>query len=99
MTVSNLSQLKRAMQDGHDFIVVKHYAHPEYTGQVRSIKKCGKTFMFSGVKGEPQHKVSQLNHGEGCYLNFGKASDWEFSDGFCTMYNHLRNPIWTIKVI
>lgn len=99
MNINNLSQLKKAMQDGHDFVVVKHYCHPDYTGQVRCVKECGKTYMYTGIKDDPAHKVSRLNYGKGCYLNFGKASDWEFSDGLCTMMNRKNDPIWTIKVM
>ena len=99
MTINNLSQLKKAMKAGHDFVIEKHYCHPEYTGQVRTVKECGTTFMYTGIKDEPYHKVSQLNSGKGCYLNFGKASDWEFKNGLCTMYSRLKNPIWTIRVV
>lgn len=99
MTINNLSQLKKAMKEGRDFVVEKHYHFPEYTGQVRTVKECGTTFMYTGIKDDPQHKVSQMNCGKGCYLNFGKAADWKFSDGLCTMYNRSDDPIWTIRVI
>ena len=99
MDIKNLSQLKKAMRDGHDFYIEKHYIHPEYTGQTRCVKECGTTYMYTGIKDNPLHRVSQLNSGKGCYLNFGKASEWVFDNGFCTLINRTNNPVWTIRVI
>ena len=99
MDIKNLSQFKKAMQNGHDFVVEKHYCHPEYIGQVRTVKECGTSFMYTGIKDEPLHKVSQLNNGKGCYLNFRKASDWKFENGLCTMINRKNEPLFTFRVI
>lgn len=33
MEIKNLSQLKRAIKEGRNFIIRKHYIRPEYDGQ------------------------------------------------------------------
>ena len=34
MEIKNLSQLKRFLREGHNFIIVKHFIKPEYRGSV-----------------------------------------------------------------
>lgn len=84
--VKNLAQLKRAIQEGYAFEIVRHYLRPENTGQIRKPTKVQTQSFYSVVLGKPEHKVSKANYGLGVWFEYGKASDWEFKDGLCRCY-------------
>lgn len=92
--VHNLTQLKRVLAEGHNFRIIAHYKHPEWSGQERCVKSIGKTVMYTGIANRPDANISRMNDGKGCYFNFGKASEWKFHNGICR-YDH----VWTIQVI
>ena len=94
MSIKNLSQLKKALASGHNFKILAHYKHPEWSGQVRTVKEMGATIMYTGLLGHPESRIDNLNDGKGCYFNFGKASDWTFRNGRCQY-----KKVWTIEVI
>lgn len=96
--IKNLSQLKKAMNNGATFEIVKHYIKPEYTGQIRKPNKIQTNGMYSIVLNEPENPVTKANDGKGSWIEYGKASDWTFENGTCTQFYHGR-AIWEIKVI
>jgi hypothetical protein len=56
--------------------------------------------MYTGIDGDRTAEVSQQNGGRGSWIEFGKASEWQFcGSGICVQ--HLRNgkPIWKIQVL
>ena len=108
--IKNLNQLKKALVLGARFNIVKHFVHPEFTGQKRIVQAVQSNAIFSGVINEPDNTVSKANNGKGVYLGFGKASTWEFKDGLCTSYNvwntweggkqvEKRTPAFTLEVV
>lgn len=96
--VNNLSQLKKALAAGVPFQIVEHFMHQDYTGQIRIVQKMQTNGMYTGIYGEPGHKVSMLNDGRGCWCSFGKASDWTFLNGLAQLKSRGR-PIMTIRLI
>lgn len=77
--VKNLSQFKKAMRAGHAFKILRHYIHPEMSGQLRKPNKVQTNAVFTIVPGEPDNPVSLANDGRGCYLEYGKAGNWDFT--------------------
>ena len=94
LAIKNLSQLKKALADGHNFKIIAHYKHPDWSGQERCVRRIGATIMYTGIANNPHHPISLMNDGQGCYFNFGKAADWTFHNGTCTY-----NKVWKIQVI
>lgn len=102
MNIKNLAQLKRAIQNKTTFIILKHYVRPEYDGQIRTPNVVQTNGFYSVVQGDPANKVSTANFGKGSWVEYGKATDWEF-DGkdTCTLFSSCngRSPVWTIKFL
>lgn len=96
--ITNLSQLKKAMNNGTPFEIVKHYIKPEYTGQIRKPNKVQTNGIYSIVVNEPDNPVTKANDGKGSWIEYGKARDWTFEDGICTQFLHGR-VIWEIRVM
>jgi len=101
LPIKNLSQLKRAIKEGRRFRIIKHYVHPDFSGQLREPGKVRTKGFFSRVADDPYHVVSNANRGEGYYVAYGKASDWHFDKvGTCTLMHRAgEGPIWEIKVL
>lgn len=99
MEIKNLSQLKKALKDGHTFEIVEHFYHPEYAGQVRCVQVLQTNGMYTGIVGEPTSRISLLNGCKGSWCDFGKASDWVFENGLCKQSHDHGTPIWTIRVL
>lgn len=98
MTINNLSQLKRALASGHSFIILEHFLKPEHTGEIRTVQKMQTNGMYTGILNDPEHYVSRYNNGLGSWIDFGKASNWNFKNSECTLTIGQRK-IWKIKVI
>lgn len=100
MTIQNLSQLKKAINAKTPFVIVKHYIHPQYTGQKRVPHVLQTNAFYSiAVDDNPKYDdngnplVSELvlrtnlsNCGKGVYMPYGKASDWSFDGELITAY-------------
>jgi hypothetical protein len=102
MEIKNLSQLKRVLREGHDFIIVKHFIKPEYTGQIRKVNIMQTNGMYSIDSVNFKNPINNANGGRGTWLEFGKAKDWKFENGLCEYgetYNGEYQPVWQIKVI
>lgn len=100
MKIKNLAQLKRVVQEKKEFVIKEHRIK-EWIGQKRTPNIIQSNGFYSIVTGQPAHEVSLANAGKGSWIEYGKASQWEFQDGLCSMYlpekEHLpENRIWTI---
>ena len=94
MQIKNLSQLKRALNDHHKFQIIEHKNRPEWIGDIREVNIMQTNAMYTySVKGQFKG-INSLNHGMGSRLDFGKAKDWTFTSGLCTLLG-----VWTIKVL
>lgn len=104
MEIKNLSQLKRAFAEHHDFEIVEHFLKPEMTGQVRRVNVLQTNGMYTHVVGgasaSSASTINGWNDGKGSWLGFGKASDWCFCDGLCTQLQpKMERKVWTIRVL
>ena len=80
MNIRNLSQLKKAFADGHEFKIIEHFNRPECNGQIRQITKLQTNGFYSVVKGEPGNRWSMANDGKGAWCEFGKTANWLFTE-------------------
>lgn len=83
--VKNLAQLKRIMTVGTEFEITSGI-HPDIVNQLRQVKYADTTGIYSIRPDAPDDKISTANGGRGYYMQWGKAADWEFSNGKCTAY-------------
>lgn len=101
MEIKNLSQLKKAIAAKTPFTITQHFIRPDLNGQTRIPNVAQTTGFYSIVKDEPQNPISQANNGKGYWLSYGKASDWTFENGTCTLFDHRNNgelrPVWQIQ--
>ncbi|SEU09088.1 hypothetical protein SAMN05443270_3061 [Lacrimispora sphenoides] len=91
MEVNNLSQLKKTIAEGKEFIIKDHRIK-EFIGQRRKGNVIQTNAVYLVVPGEPDNKVSQANGKRGSFLEYGKASAWEFNNSLCTLYNGEHKP-------
>lgn len=98
MEIKNLSQLKRAIKEGHKFIIRKHYVEPQYEGQIRKPSVIQTNGFYSIEDEKPDSEVTLANNGKGSWIEYGKASDWTFENGICTQSLYGRD-IWEIELI
>lgn len=98
MEIKNLSQLKKAIKEGHKFIIRKHYIRPEYNEQVRKPNVIQTNGFYSIEYDNPDSKVTLANNGKGSWIEYGKASDWKFENGICKQSFH-GNDVWEIEFI
>ena len=100
--IQNLSQLKRAIASGCAFEIVEHGVKPEMAGQIRRANVIQTNGIYShvvdGCSDEMRNTVNAWNGGRGSWAEYGKASDWSFTDGLCKQTFRGRY-IWTIRVI
>lgn len=103
MEVRNLSQFKKALKDGHLFVIAGHENFPERIGEVRAVNKMQSNGFYSVVYQQPNHPISQANHGRGSWLDFGKSENWIFYDnGIIENYlvhNGNKMKILTIQIL
>ena len=97
--VKNLSQLKKAVNNKCRFKIVEHGIKPEYTGQIRKPNVIQTNGFYSIVANEPNNLVSLANNGRGSWIEYGKASEWKFENGLCSMFNPNGSLVWTIQFI
>ena len=98
--IKNLSQLKRAINAGTPFVILKHYIKPEFEGQIRKPSVVQTNGFYSVIHGDPEHPVSKFNEGKGSWLAYGNASGWSFEDGVCKLFDIKKErPVWEIKFV
>ena len=92
VVIKTFAQLKRALKVGQRFKVVKHYYHPQYTGQIREVSEVHSNHIFSKVIEGPYMSVNDYNFGKGIKCDFDKAVNWKFDEetGIITNLN-----VWT----
>lgn len=95
--IKNLSQFKRAMKVGTVFEIVEHYVRPEYAGQKRIVQVCQTNGFYSGIYGDPNHRLSKANYGKGVWMEYGKAKDWEFHNDMCICKDCFAIRILEVK--
>lgn len=89
--IKNLSQLKKKLTKGTDFVITAH-CRPEVIGEHRRINYIDTTGFYSIKPSELDTKVSIVNGGKGSYLGWSKASFWDFGeDGVFTLYSNNTN--------
>ena len=82
--IKNLAQLKRALTVGTEFKITSHL-RSEVINQTRQVKYADTTGIYSIRPDAPDDTINSANGGRGSYLGWGKASDWEFKNGTCTL--------------
>lgn len=84
--IKNLAQLKRVLTVGAEFEITSHI-RPENNGQLRRINYADTTGIYSIRPDAPDDKSTTLaNGGRGSYLQWGKATEWDFANNLCTLY-------------
>lgn len=100
MEIKNLSQMKKAVNAKMPFSIVKHYIKPELEGQIRVPNVLQTNGFYSVEKDKPNSPVSIANNGKGYWFEYGKASNWNFENGICTLVEHHNGkeiPVWSIQ--
>lgn len=100
MTIKNLAQLKKAIQMKQEFIIKNHRIE-KFIGQKRKPNVIQTNGFYSILPETPNDNLNQVNGGKGMWIDYGKASQWEFVNGLCHMYypekKHTdENLIWSI---
>lgn len=98
MEIKNLAQFKRAIKEGKNFIVRKHYIRPEYEGQIRKPNVIQTNGFYSIEDGRTDSKITLANNGKGSWIEYGKASDWKFENGICKQ-SYCGREVWEIEFI
>lgn len=73
MEIKNLAQLKRAIKEGHKFIIRKHYIKQEYEGQIRKPNVVQTNGFYSIEDGKPDSKITLANNGKGSWIEIRKS--------------------------
>lgn len=96
--IQNLAQFKKAMKEGKRFQIIEHFTFPERNGEIRKANVIQTNGMYTVIPDNPDHRISQANHGKGSWIEFGKASDWVFCNGLIHQ-KFMEQPIWTLRVL
>ena len=96
--VQNLNQFKKAIAAGTCFEIVKHYIHPEYTGQKRIPNVIQTNGFYSAVLMPDGTKNANWNYGKGLWYGYEKAADYEFDGDVIRCKRGSRN-IFDIRFI
>lgn len=99
MKITNLSQLKKALQPGAEFKIIEHYVRPECNGQIRVINKTQTNGFYSVVKNDPDSKYSKANGGMGSWCKFGKAAEWLFTEKYGGIWTAALAGTFEIQVL
>ena len=89
--IKNLSQLKKVIAAGNVF-VIKHHRVPEFIGQRRKVNVIQTNAVYTVVPDQPKNRVTLANNNMGSRLDYGKASEWEFNNGMCSLYKGDHRP-------
>lgn len=86
MAIKNLSQLKKALPAGTDFVITGH-ARPECVGQRRRVNLANTQGFYSIIPDEPASRVTTANCGKGSWLGWSKAPFWSFNGDEAALYD------------
>ena len=94
--IKNLSQLRKAINNGETFVIKRHYVRPEFSGQKRKPTMVQTNGFYSIAPDDPNCLINKWNNGKGSWIQYGRASDWKFEDGLCKQYCYGK-IVWEIK--
>ena len=97
--IKNLNQMKKAINAGRSFRVIKHYIHEDYTGQIRKPNVIQTHGFYSICENDPESRATKANGGKGVYLEYGKAGDYEFTDKSILIKHRNGKPCLEIEFI
>ncbi len=105
MKITNISELKRALQVGAVIKTIDHQK-TELIGLERQVTKVQTNAVYTIIPGQPDHKWSKCNGGKGSRMDFAKANHYEFGNTIKwfnlpigTAGNHLIMEFQVIKPI
>lgn len=84
--IKNLSQLKKALAPGADFVITAH-CRPECVGETRRVNLANTTGIYSINPDDPTSKASTANCGKGSWLGWSKAPFWSFEGDTAMLYD------------
>lgn len=90
--ITNLSQLKKAMQNKREFRIVKH-SREGMEGQIRKPNVVQTNGVYTIIPTEPEHIITLANGKRGSWLEYGKAANWNFENGLCSLYTDTEHKI------
>ena len=102
MEIKNLAQLKRAINDCKEFVILQHFIKPEYTGQIRRPTTVQTNGFYSAAVEDIESGKPLSNFGKGIWIEYGKASEWKFENGECyyaKTHQGMSKPIWKISFL
>ena len=99
MMVKNLSQFKKTMKEGKCFQIIEHFIHPEYSGTIRKPNIVQTNGMYTINPEKLDGKETLANYGKGCWMEFGKASDWKFNEDGTIEQMFRGKAIWKIRMM
>lgn len=97
--IANLSQLKRKIE-GYNAFTIRNHKRAECIGQVRKPVKVQTNGFYSAVINDPNNRFAIEKDAQALWLEYSKASDWEFSQNLCHLYAGEHTPenlVWTIE--
>ena len=72
------------ISEGSAYFEILKHVRPDNVGQIRKVRFVCKseftTVIIAGASNEIIQRSFDVNNGRGIYMDFGKASDWEFGD-------------------
>ena len=85
--IKNLSQLKKFLIKGAEYEIVEH-CRTECIGEHRKVYYANTMGFYSIDPNNPENKINKGCGGKGLFLDWNKASFWEFrDDGVCAVYS------------
>jgi len=81
--IKNFAQLKRELSKGGAMFYIQNHWKKENIGQMRSVNIVQTNGIYTVIPDDCKHEISNANQGKGSWLEFGKASAWEFVDDEC----------------
>lgn len=99
MKITNLSQLKKTLKPGAEFLIIEHFIRPEHTGEIRKITKAQTNGFYSVVKNDPDNRISKANGGLGSWCDYGKAANWTFAEHAGNIYTCTLAGVFEIQVL
>lgn len=86
-TVKNLSDIKKEMGNKRPFLIHKHWIKKNIGG-IRIANVLQTNGVYIHALNEPNHEITLANNGNGSWLEYKKASDWEINKktGHCSLF-------------
>ena len=90
--IKNLSQLKRTLTVGTEFVITDH-VRSECVGERRRVTEANTACFYS-------QKINTDGTAEGkpLYMEWGKAANWNFENGVCTSSLDNKEKVMSFKV-